>query len=220
MRLYIPALLLALCTGNFLQANSLTWDRTKVDLEMTPEQEVIGAEFTVTNNGKDAVRISKINSSCGCTGSIIDRKILNSGESTAITATFNKGKRQGLNRSRLEVYIDGEEKAIATLSMNIKIPKLVEAMPQLIYWSPSGTKTARQIKIALDKRYVNKITKIEFDEDRLEVIEEEDPQGKVSRILSVKPKSFDFAYRGTITVFAKGPDEQEAEARIHAILQP
>ena len=103
MRPLHTLLLLNLCISQLLGAASLRWDRTEVDLEMEPGQEEIRANFEMTNEGEERIRIARIQANCGCTGSIIDRKILEPGESTVITATFNKGKRQGLNRNMLEV---------------------------------------------------------------------------------------------------------------------
>ena len=220
MRLLPIALTAGFFTASLLNAASLAWDRIEAHLEMEPEQEQIRATYNVTNEGDETIRISRIKTSCGCTGSIIDRKILEPGESTDIIATFNKGTRQGLNRNRLEVFIDSQPKAVATLLMNVRIPKLVEAMPQIIYWSPTGSKTERQLRLTLDERYVDEIVEIDYDRSKLNVITEEDPKGKATKILRVTPKSYEELYRETITVFASGPDGRKAEARIHALVQP
>ncbi len=201
-------------------SSTLTWDRTEAQLEMEPEQQIIRAAYTVTNNGDETIRISRVKTSCGCTGSIIDRKILEPGDSTEIIATFNRGKRQGLNRNRLEVFIDSQKEAVATLLMTVRIPKLVEAMPQIVYWTPSGSKSDRQVSLTLDKRYVDTILEIDYDRSKLIVTEEDDPRGEADRILRITPKSFDALYRGTITVYAGGQDGRKAEARIHAFVQP
>lgn len=220
MRTRIHVVLTALLLANLLSASTLTWDRTAAHLEMTPEQEEIRASYHVTNHGEKTIRIARIQTSCGCTSSIIDGKILKPGQSTEIIGIFNKGKRRGLNRNRLEVFIDGQTEPVATLHMNVQIPKLVAAMPQIIYWSPTGTKTERRLKLTLDERYVDQIIRIDYDRSKLTLIEEDDPRGEVTRILRVTPKSYDAPYRGTIRVLASGPDGRQAEARIHALVQP
>jgi len=212
--------LFSLTLANLLAASNLSWDRTEVKLEMEPEQEEIRASFNVTNEGEDRIRISRIKTSCGCTGSVIDRKILDPGDTTEIIATFNKGKRQGLNRLQLDVFIDSQAEAVATLRMNVQIPKLVEAMPQVVYWSPSGSKNERRVAITLDERYVDSIQSIDYDADKLSVEEEKDPGGKATRLLKITPKSYDELYRGAITVTAKGKNGRKAEARIMTLVQP
>lgn len=221
MRLSIILLTsLGLLLANLLAASNLSWDRTEVKLEMKPEQKEVRASFKVTNEGEDRVRISQVKTSCGCTGSIIDRKILDPGDTTEIIATFNKGKRQGLNRLQLDVFIDSQAEAVATLRMNVEIPELVDAMPQVVYWNPSGSKNERRVAVTLDKRYVDEITSIDYDRNKLNVAEEKDPSGKATRLLRITPKSYDELYRGTITVTAKGKEGRKAEAKILTLVQP
>ena len=210
---------LSLFAVSLLHSSTLSWDRTEVDLEMTPGQKEIQASFHVTNQGDEKVRIARVNTSCGCTGSVVDRKILKPGDTTEIIATFNKGKRQGLNRLQLDVFLDSQADAVATLRMNVEIPKLIEAMPQIVYWTPSGTKSERQVALTLDKRYVDKIEKIEYDREKLDVVEETDPSGNATRILRIKPNSYDTLYRGTITIKASGKDGRKADARIMVFVQ-
>lgn len=217
---YLAITWLGLIAVSLLHGSTLSWDRTEVDLEMKPEQKEIEASFNVTNKGEDRIRIARIKTSCGCTGTVIDRKILRPGESTEIVATFNKGKRQGLNRLQLDVFIDSQADAIATLRMNVAIPELIEATPKIVYWTPSSTKSARQTRITLDERYVDTIDSIDYDRKKLEVVEEADPSGKANRILRITPKSFDTLYRGTVTVKASGKDGRKAESRIMAFVQP
>jgi hypothetical protein len=211
---------LSLLAAGLLHGSALSWDRTEVDLEMKPDQKEIRASFNVTNKGDKRVRIARVKTSCGCTGSIIDRKILEPGDSTEIVATFSKGKRQGLNRLQLEVFIDSQPEAVATLRMNVQIPTLIEAMPKIVYWTPSSSKSERQVTLTLDQRYLDEIEKIEYDSEKLSVTEEPDPSGNATRILKILPKSFDSLYRGTITVEASGKDGRKADTRIMTFVQP
>ena len=220
MRHSIPLLFISLFICNQLAASALSWDRTEVDLEMEPDQEQIRASFNVTNEGDERIRIARVKTSCGCTGSIIDRKILEPGDATEIIGTFNKGKRQGLNRNKLEVFIDSQPDAVATLRMNVRIPELVEAKPKIVYWSASSSQSERRVAITLDARYVDKILKIEYDRNKLNVVEEKDPEGKATRILRITPESYDSQYRGTITVHASGKGGRKAEARVMVFVQP
>lgn len=220
MRLTITLTIISLSLANLLPASDLSWDRTEVDLEMEPEQEEVRASFKVTNNGDKRIRIARVKTSCGCTGSIIDRKILQPGESTEIVGAFNKGKRQGLNRISMDVFIDSQAEAVATLKMNVEIPRLIEALPQIVYWTPSGSKSERRVTINLDARYVDRIQSITYDKSKLDVVEEKDPNGNATMVLKVTPKDYDSLYRGTIEVKASGKGGRKAEARIMALVQP
>jgi hypothetical protein len=201
-------------------ASRLEWDQTEARIELKPGEEQARATFTVTNKGEVAVRIAKVKTSCGCTGSIVDKRILKPGESAEIIGTFNKGKRQGLNHNKLQVFLDSLPNAVATLHMIVQVPQLVVAQPQIVYWNPRTSKNKRTVQLILDKRYVNEIESIEYDHSQLTVTEEADPNGKAERILHVRPKSFDVQIRETITVNTRGPDGMKAEARILLFVQP
>ena len=213
-------LVFGLLVGPTIQASVLVWDRTEAKLEMAPDQKNIRASFKVTNEGDDTVRISRIKTSCGCTGSVIDRKILKPGEATEIIATFNRGRRQGLNRNRLEVFIDSQKAPVATLRMSVDIPALIEAKPKIVFWSPKNSKSHRRVVLTLDERYVTEIDKIEYDENKLDVAVEKAPGEKKGLILKITPHAFDTLQRETVTIYASGPNGRKAQARIHSLVQP
>jgi hypothetical protein len=213
-------LVFTVLSGSTVAAAQLAWDRTEVELEMAPDQKDIRAAFTVTNKGEDTVRISRIKTSCGCTGSIIKRKILEPSETTEVVGTFHRGRREGLNRNKLEVFIDEEKAPVATLRMTVKIPRLIEATPKVVYWSPTHAKTPRQVRVQLDESYLNRIDEIEYNREMLELVIEDDPQDQTAKVLKILPRSFETVQRETITVRASGPNGRKAETRIHCLVRP
>ncbi|MFP4069026.1 MAG: DUF1573 domain-containing protein [Verrucomicrobiota bacterium] len=216
------ALAAALCLPAFsyLEAAKLAWDRTEARLEMEPDQEQIRASFTVTNESDETLRIARVKTSCGCTGSIVDRKIMKPGESAEIVGTFNKGKRQGKNHNKLEVFLDNQPESVATLHMIVDIPTLVEVKPAIVYWSASSRQSPRSARIDLDERYVDRIETLRYDESVLQVTKEKDPSGKADLILKVEPKSYDKTARETIEILAAGPDGRKAEGKVMVFVQP
>ena len=207
--------------ASFLDASTLVWDQTEVRIEMGPDEEEARASFKVTNKGGKVVRIARVKSNCGCTNTILNKKILSPGESAEIVAIFSKGKRQGLTRNRLQVYLDSQTDALVTLKMNVEIHALIEARPQIVYWKPESSKSSRPVRLVIDKRYIDQILQIDYDRSRLIVTQESgDPKNNDVLILKVKPKDFGKLYRGTITVYAGGPGGRKAETRVHAFVQP
>jgi len=211
---------IGLCLCLTAQASTLTWDRTEVRMELQPHETEAQAVYTVTNNGTDPLRMDRLETSCGCTLAKIDRKILRTGESARITAIFNKGKRQGKNHTTVKVYMEGKSEPVAVLHMVVRIPLLVEATPRILYWKSGSLQTEQQIHLALDRRYMDRLTAVDYDRQRLTVIQESDPDGKVDFILRVTPKRFDASLRDTIVIHASGPDGLRADARIHVFVQP
>ncbi|MGJ8638345.1 MAG: DUF1573 domain-containing protein [Opitutaceae bacterium] len=203
-----------------LSASTLTWNRTEARIELKPSEEEARASFIVTNGGEKTVRIARVKTSCGCTGSILNRKIIEPGESAEIVGTFNKGKRQGLNHNKLEVFIDSQAESIATLHMIVQVPQLIEIQPKIIYWNKESTKTERTVRIQLDKRYVDQISEILYNDDRLILTREPDPADKDKEMLRILPKSFDSVMRESIVIKATGKEGADAETRLHIFVQP
>lgn len=199
----------------------LTWDHTEVRTILKPDQEEAKASYTVTNNGDKTLRISRVKTSCGCTGSVIDRKILEPGQSTEIRATFNKGKRRGKNHSKLYVYLDSEPDAVATLHFIITIPELITSKPRVVYWNSRNAKSPRTIHVELDASYVNELSAINYNESQLSVTKElVDAQNEKHLYkLTVTPKSYDTDMRATIELEASGPNTAKASTKIHAFVQ-
>ena len=212
--------LLALLLPAAANASRLEWNQTEARIELKPDQEEAQTEFVVTNKGDETVRIARVRTSCSCTSSILNKKIINPGESTTITAIFNKGKRQGLNHNKLEVFLDDQTDPVAKLHMIVQVPKLVDAQPQIVYWNPSTARSERRVRIKLDKRYLSEITSIEYDRSTLTITAESDPDGRVDRILRILPKSFETQIRESVLIHARGADGMKAEARLHIFVQP
>lgn len=200
-----------------LTAAQLKFDRMEAKIELKPGEEEARALFKVTNEGDETVRISRVKTSCGCTGSILDRKILDPDQSTEIIATFNKGKRRGINTNRLEVYVDDEPSPVATLRMTVSIPELIKSQPEIVYWNASTTKTPKTITLTLDDRYLNEISEIVYDQSVLELERSEDSQ---NILLEISPKAYDQSIRSSITVSARGDNGVAANTRIHVFVQP
>ena len=203
-----------------VQASALKWDQTKVKVELKPGEEATTAEFVATNVSKKTVYIDRIKTSCGCTGSILDKKEIKPGASATIVGTFRKGSRQGLNHNRLEVYLKGQPKAVETLHMLVQVPNLVDAEPSIVFWNRSSSKTERQVSIKLDKHYVDTIDTIKYDPELLTIRKEATADKATECVLYILPKSFDQQLRHSVTIEAKGSNDMAAETTIQVFVQP
>lgn len=201
-------------------AYELAWNQTEAKLELKPDEMEAKAEFVVTNKGEETVRIDRIKTSCGCTGSILDKKSIGPGESTTIIGTFKKGNRSGLNHNQLQVFLKDQAEPVETLHMIVQVPRLIDAKPSIVYWNKHSEKTERKVQIKLDERYLTEISSIEYDRKLFTVTEEKDPSGHVYRVLTILPKSFDKQLRQTILIKAKGKNDFTTETKLQVYLQP
>lgn len=202
-------------------ASVLVWDQTEVRVDMDPNQVEAKASYTVRNNSDQTLRIARVKTSCGCTGSVIDRKILEPGQATEIRATFNKGKRKGKNHSKLYVYLDSQPDAVATLHFIVNIPELISAQPRVVYWNSRNTQSPRTIQVELDSNYVNELSAINYDKSLLSVTKErvDDPSAQHQYTLTITPNSYETDMRATIELEASGPNNTKGSTKIHAFVQ-
>lgn len=201
-------------------AYELEWNQTEARIELKPGEMEARAEFVVTNKGKETIEIDHIKTSCGCTGSILDTKSVAPGESATIIGTFKSKNRHGLNHNQLQVFLKGLNEPAETLHMLVNVPKLIEVQPVIVYWNKNSPKTEREVRIKLDKRYIDTISNIEYDSELLTVTEKEDPDAHFDRILTILPKSFDQRLRHAITIKGTGENDITADVKLQVFVQP
>jgi hypothetical protein len=121
----------------------------------------------------------------------------------------------------LEVFLDNQADAVATLIMSVKIPALIDATPKFVYWSKGNSRSERQVRIRMDERYIDQIVGIKYDRERFRITEEPgDPKTEVDRVLVIEPLDYDTHFRGSIQIRGKGPNGYKHETRLHVFVQP
>lgn len=199
---------------------ALKWLQTEARAEMRPSDEQAKLEFVVVNSGKKAVRINRVETSAGNVSSLVDQRIIRPNSQSTVTAIFNKGKRTGKHHERLFVYLDGQEKPFSTLHLFVQIPVIIDAHPEVLYWSPNSLRAAEIIEVNLDKRYIESIEAIIYDPLRLNVIREADPKNRHDFILRVAPMNYNLPLRDTIIIRGIDSFGSPTEARIQVSVRP
>lgn len=203
-----------------LQANPLSWDRTEAAVELAPDATEASASYIATNNSDAVIQISKIETSCGCTGSVVDKKRLHPGESTKVVASFHKGKRTSGGTNKLQVFLDDATQPSATLKLKVEIATPIRVNPQIVYWNASSAATERSVQVTLDLRYASELAAIEYDSESMTVTRESNSEDPSLLTLSILTKSFDTALRQSIILRSKPTkDQSSAEAKIHVFVQ-
>jgi hypothetical protein len=203
-----------------LNAGLIDWDTKEVELTLTPEQKDARAIFTLTNNSDQAIRLSKVKTSCGCTGSILKKKVIEPGEQGEIIGTFHKGRRVGKNRNKLEVFIEGVDNPVAELYMIVHIPELIKVEPKIVYWNSRAAKEPKEVTVTLDQTYLSKYSEITLDAELFSIEKRSDPLKPNELQLVISPKKYDSATRDTLVITAVGPNGVTAEGRAHIFVQP
>ena len=220
MRLLLKITLFCLLLTPSFALPQLTWDTKEAQLTLGPKDKEAQATFTATNTGDEAFRIADLKTSCGCTGAYAKTQIVEPGETTEIVITFSKGKRSGKNRNKVKVYLDGVDEPVATLSIVVDIPTLIELKPRIVFWNQNAPKAPQTIQVSLNETYGLAIDQITYDAELFTVTRIDSPSSPNMLTLEVTPKSYDQTIRSTLTLTANGKDDITAEARAHIFVQP
>lgn len=169
MRLVWMMGLMGLCLSGIASVvPELEWDRTEAKVKMGPQDLEARVSYGVTNKGDAELRLNRVESSCGCTAALPEKRVLGAGESTVVTAVFEKGKRRGKNGSVLRVFLDGAAEPVAHLSLEVDIHEVMTVQPEILYWS-GGNRGARTVTLRLDRAFADRIGAIQFNEERVKV---------------------------------------------------
>ncbi|MDD4980951.1 MAG: DUF1573 domain-containing protein [Candidatus Omnitrophica bacterium] len=99
-------------------ADNYSWDFGK-----RQEGEVLKHAFTFKNDSKQTIKINEVNTSCGCTVSKVEKKVLLSGEATAIEVQFNTKGYSGSVQQYVYVHTDDFDNPVLRFIIKAEIVK-------------------------------------------------------------------------------------------------
>lgn len=73
----------------------ISFDKKEHDFGKIPQHTVVKAVIPFKNTGDGTLRIKDIQSSCGCTGSFVTKKVVGPGQESALEIRFNSGEYRG-----------------------------------------------------------------------------------------------------------------------------
>jgi hypothetical protein len=79
-------------------------DADRYDFGDIPATEPVERVFKVTNKGAKDLSISRVQTTCGCTSSVMDNQLLKPGESTRLKVTFDPRGKNGPQTRPVWIY--------------------------------------------------------------------------------------------------------------------
>lgn len=113
---------------------TLTWESTSADLHPSLTDKTAVAHFKYKNTGDQAVTITDVHPSCGCTTAALAKSVVEPNESGEITATFNIGDRSGVQNKTITVRTNDTAEVTTILKLTATIPTLLDLQPVFIHW--------------------------------------------------------------------------------------
>lgn len=98
--------------------------------------EKVSHTFVLSNGGGDALIISDVRASCGCTAAAPEKKELAPGESTNLLVTFNSANRKGIQHKTVRIFSNDPENPEMMLSItgNVVIASEQSSQTPIIYF--------------------------------------------------------------------------------------
>jgi len=98
--------------------------------------EKVSHTFVLSNGGGDALIISDVRASCGCTAAAPEKKELVPGESTNLLVTFNSANRKGIQHKTVRIFSNDPENPEMMLSItgNVVIASQQSSRTPMIYF--------------------------------------------------------------------------------------
>ncbi|MFA5092848.1 MAG: DUF1573 domain-containing protein [Candidatus Omnitrophota bacterium] len=123
MRRILSLLFLGLMIFQIVSAQDVTVDPNEWDFGQIKQDQILKHDFTFKNNTNTVLNILTVNTSCGCTASQADKKLLNPGDSATINVSFNSHGYAGPVKQFIYVNTDNADLPIVKFSIKCEVIK-------------------------------------------------------------------------------------------------
>ncbi|MCF6312858.1 MAG: DUF1573 domain-containing protein [Verrucomicrobiales bacterium] len=180
-------------------ARDLSFDSSVFEHRAKPDEEVLHASFVMTNNSKQPVKITGLDTSCACLNVRSDKKILAPGEKAKIEADFSLSKLTGTSEKFVYVKTDHPDYKELRLSVRVSIEPLFEIEPKMLSWAVGEESKEKVIKFKVSGDQAVNIVSVTSSKGSVSVIKKVIKPGK-EYALVVKPESTANATLGMIRI--------------------
>lgn len=198
---------LALATMLTMSANVL---RAAPILELDPpvyhfgvrqETDTVRKQFSLRNAGDEALEISKVQSSCGCTVATLDEKTIAPGDTVALQVTFALRDRSGKQRKTIILTTNDPSNPTATLALE----GMVEGRPQfdpkaVVFGRIDGKKVSQMAVSVQGPMKPAKDTPIHVDTQSFAAEWETSSDSELELRVFTRPPMAPGTHRGNVTV--------------------
>lgn len=94
------------------EGSALVWKSEELDLGKIPQGKPVTVKFEFTNKGTEAIIISNVATSCGCTVADYAKKPIAPNETSTITATYNASAPGAFTKAITVTFANNEIKVL------------------------------------------------------------------------------------------------------------
>jgi hypothetical protein len=188
----------------------LRWETRELEFSPPIDQKKVTADFRFQNIGQSEIKITSVNTSCGCTTAALEKNTIAPGEKGEIKATFNVGERVGLQQKTISVESTDPESPKTSLVLKAHISKVAQVRPSVLEWDLGESPSAQTINVKILNDFpVHAVSAISSD-PRILARVEQTVSSKEFRII-VEPKGTSEPVTATLEIKTDYPAENPKE---------
>lgn len=185
--------------------------------------ETVRHRFAFSNTGDAPLQVEKISSSCGCTAALASAKVLASGESGEIQASFDSARFRGEVSKTVYLYTNDPARPMVQLQLKGVVREEVTLEPQLVNFGTVAPKKTVSVKVTLVNQGEREVRlgKPETTAPELTAsfnAETVPSRGKATITLSLTPKPGQSRFSGYVLFKASGAREHNLRIPVYADL--
>lgn len=177
----------------------LLFETTEAEHKAEAEDDVFKVRFPFVNEGTEPVKITKIESSCGCLKAEVSSEVIGAGEEGVITGLFNLGAATGENEKFLTVKTDevgGEPYRLVT---RVLVPEIASIEPKILSWGIGSEPEAKVFEFIVKREEPIRVTEVSSSREEFGFEVETVEEGRRYRI-TLKPVSTEKALLGVLRI--------------------
>ncbi len=149
----LTLLTLAVCALTQVASASLVWETREVRLKASPYDKEVTASFPYTNDGKEAVTIKSLRSTCGCVVPKVENMVIPPGGKGEITAVFTLEHRIGTHKRPITVEFADPKVPKLGLYLYVEIPKVIRSKASFLRWGPGEPLEPKTLTVEIDEQF-------------------------------------------------------------------
>lgn len=195
----------------------LVFDNPKQVQNAKLKQTTMTADFGFTNKGDKTVTISRLNTSCGCTTTKLDKRSYKPGESGTISAKLTFSATPGNHTKYVYVRTDETRKGkLYKLSIGAIVPEIAKLRPAYLKWARGEEPAPKTVRFTVTYKDPVKVVEIKNSNENWKAELETVKDGDSYRVKVTPPADTTQVTRTILTLVTDLNPDDPYEFRVTA----
>jgi len=182
----------------------IKFEATHKDVSASAEAEKVTIKFPFKNIGDTPVRLTKLDSTCGCIKAETDRTVYAPGADGELEAHFTLGSLVGTHQKVVYVDTAKPHEKRHRLTITLTVPEVVTITPKVTKWVLGGEADERVVDIKMAGEKPMNVTLVQSTRDQVEFHPETIEPGRHYRV-RIKPNNTGTAIMGALKIKTDSP---------------